>query len=78
MKPTAECIRVCLLPLRKLCTVICNLRDRNLLRHLEINPLGLLDPGQLHAGNRYGAEFRPNTPLILVLYLLLLHLGFIL
>ena len=78
MKPTAECIRVCLLPLSKLRTVICNLRDRDLWRHLEINPLGLLDAGQLHTGNRYGAEFRSNTSLILVLHLLLLHLGLIL
>ena len=67
MKSTAECIRVGLLSLRKLRTVISNLRDRDLWWHLEIDPLGLLDTGQLHAGNRYGAEFRPNTPLILVL-----------
>jgi hypothetical protein len=78
MKPTSKCIRVCLLPLRKLRIVISNLGDSDLWRHLEIDPLRLLDPAQLHAGDGYGAEFRPTSPLILLLHLLWLYLALIL
>ena len=74
MKPTAECIRVCLLPLRKLRTVVSNLLgDSDLWWDLKIDSLRLmlLDPAQLHAGDGNGAEFRPTSPLVVVL---LLHL----
>ena len=78
MKSTTKCVSVCLLSLCKLRTVIGYLRDRDQWRHLEIDPLALLNAAQLNAGNRYGAEFRPNTSLIRVLRLLWLNLTLIL